>query len=245
MTVKLCQIIAVEKGLKSRTAEAITRIYHDLQKPALFAGISRRYSPVDEEGETFPPESTLVQKNANEALDAAADELTKLFDVVATKERGNTEAFASVVVDGQVVVEDATVPFLLFLQKQLTDVRTMVSKVPVLDPSESWHPDASSGTWRTEPAETTRTRKIPKTLVKYPATDKHPAQTEVYMVDEIVGRWATTKSSGALSPARRERLLSRIDELSDAVKKAREEANSAEVEQIHVGEQVFDFLLER
>ncbi len=242
---KLNQIVAVEKGLKSRTEAAITRIYHDLQKPALFTGLSRRYTPADDEGETFPPESTLVQKNVENSLTSAAEELTKLFDAVATKERGNTEAFANVTVDGRVIVEDATVPFLLFMEKKLIDLRTMVSKAPTIDPSEQWTLNTSTGEWRTDPVETTRTRKVPKTLVKYPATDKHPAQTEVYMVDEIVGRWATTKSSGALSPARRDQLLARIDQLADAVKKAREEANSAEVEQVKVGEQVFDFLLER
>lgn len=242
---KLNQIIAVEKGLKSRTEAAITKLYHDLQKPALFAGLSRKYTPVDDGGDTLPPESTLVQKNAHATFDIAAEHLTKLIDVVATKERGNTLAVANVTVDGQVVVASATVPFLLFLEKKLIDLRTMVSKAPVLDPSEDWHRDTDFAGWRTDPVETTRTRKVPKTLVRYPATDKHPAQTEVYTVDEIVGRWATVKSSGALSPAERTRLLERIDTLSDAVKQAREEANSTDVEQVHVGEAVFDFLLER
>ncbi|MFI6877676.1 hypothetical protein ACIBL6_29960 [Streptomyces sp. NPDC050400] len=240
---KLNQIVAVEKGIKSRTAASITKIYHDLQKPALFAGLSRKYSPVDDEGEQFPPESTLVQNNVDNSLTGMADHLTKLFDVVATKERANTEASADVVVDGVTVVSDAPVPLLLFLEKQLVDLRTVVAKAPTLDPSEAWLPDENSRGWRTDPVQTTRTRKVPKTLVRYPATDKHPAQTEVYMVDEIVGHWATTKFSGALSPARRDQLISRIDALADAVKRAREEANSHEAEQIRIGADVFSFLL--
>lgn len=240
---KLNQIVAVEKGLKSRTTAALTKIYHELQKPALFAGISRKYTPIDDDGDRLPPESTLVQQNVDTALRAAADHLTKLFDVVATKENGNTEAFADVVVDDVTVVEAAPVPLLLFLEKQLADVRTVVAKAPTLDPSETWSRDETAGGWRTDAVETSRTRKVPKTLVKYEATDKHPAQTEVYMVDEVVGHWATTKFSGALSPARRDQLVARIDVLMDAVKKAREEANGHEVVQQHIGEPVFAYLL--
>lgn len=240
---KLNQIVAVEKGLKGRTSAAVTRIYHDLQKPPLFAGLSRTYKPVDDDGERFPPESTLVQHGVEESLTEVGGILAKLFDVVATKEVGNMVASAAVVVDGQIVVPDMPVPFLLFLEKQLNDMRTIISKVPVLDPSEVWQEDVSVGGHRTVPAETTRTRKVPKVLVKYDATDKHPAQTEVYTVDEIVGRWETTKFSGAISQARKDQLLARIDTFQDAVKKAREEANAFDVQQMSVGEAVFAYLL--
>jgi hypothetical protein len=242
---KLNQIVAVEKGLKSRTGTAITKIYHDFQKPALYAGLARKYQPVEDGGDTFPPESTLVQKNVSEQLQDAADVLTKLVDTVATKEEGNRHAVADVVVDGVTVVAGAPVPLLLFLEKQLVDFRTMVSKVPTLDPAEEWEVDPNNSTadWRTPAAETTRTRKVPKTLVKYPATDKHPAQTEVYTVDEVVGHWATTKFSGAMAASKRDAILDRVDTLADAVKKAREEANSIEVQQVHVGAGVFDYLL--
>lgn len=242
---QLNQIVAVEKGLKSRTNSAITKIYHDFQKPALYAGLSRKYTPVNDDGDTFPPESTLVQKNVAEELQEAGDALTKLADTVATKEEGNRHAVADVSVDGQLLVANASVPLLLFLEKQLTDFRTMVSKVPTLDPAEEWEPDLnmSTASYRTPPVETTRTRKIPKTLVKYEATDRHPAQTEVYTVDEIVGHWATTKFSGALRPSQRDAIITRIDATIDAVKKAREAANSIEVQQIQVGAAVFDYLL--
>lgn len=242
---KLNQVVAVEKGLKARTDAAFTRVYHDLQKPALFAGLSRKYTPVDEDGERFPPESTRVQQNVERSLGAAAEQLTKLFDVVATKEEGNRHATADVTVEGTTVVAGASVPLLLFLEKKLIDLRTVVGKAPTLDPAEDWHADETDDTakWRTEPVQTMRTRKELRTLVKYPATDKHPAQTEAYSIDVIVGQWDTTKFSGALSPARRDALLARIDALADAVKRAREEANGSEVEQVEIGAAVFDYLL--
>lgn len=43
---------------------------------------------------------------------------------------------------------------------------------------------------------------VPRNHVKAEATDKHPAQVEVYHEDVPVGYWTTVKFSGAL-PARR------------------------------------------
>lgn len=241
---KLNQIVAVEKGLKARTAATITEIYKQLQKPALYAGLHRAYTPIDDEGDKLPSESTRVQKSVDANLEDAAEALTKLFDVVLTKETGNSVAKADVKTStGTVLVADASVPYLLFLEKQLTDLKTMVSKVPLRDPAEIWSEDAANGGARTEPVQTTRTQKIPRVLTLAPSTDKHPAQTQVYMHDKIVGTWATTKYSGAMSVIRRDVILSRIDCLIDAVKQAREEANSVEVEQKKVGSEIFEYLL--
>lgn len=241
---KLNQIVAVEKGLKSRTTAAVTEIYHDLQKSQLFAGLSRVYTPRDDEGERLPAERTLVQKSVERQLDDAAAALAKLFDVVFTKDVANTQARGTVVVDDEELFE-APVPFLLFVEKQLIDLCTMLKKLPTLDPSEVWLADQSVGGYRTEPTETTRTRKVPEVLVKYPATDKHPAQVETFMRDEIVGRWATTKFSGAVSQQRKDELIGRVNVLADAVKQAVEQANAMEVDQLQVGQEIFDFILSR
>lgn len=52
---KLNQIIAVEKGVKSKSLQDITAAHHKVQKPVPLAGISRTYQPKDEEGEQLPP----------------------------------------------------------------------------------------------------------------------------------------------------------------------------------------------
>ena len=70
---KLNQIIAVEKGIKSRSFQELTEAHHALQKPALLSGISRTYRPRDEEGEQFPPESTRVQIKADEVIQEVAE----------------------------------------------------------------------------------------------------------------------------------------------------------------------------
>jgi hypothetical protein len=239
---KLNQIIAVEKSVKSKSLQDLTEAHHAVQKPALLSGISRVYQPKDEEGEQLPPESTKVQVKTEEILRDMAATITRLFDVTATKDWANCTARADVKVDGQTLLRDVPVTYLLFLEKQLTDLHTFVKKLPVLDAAETWTFDASADCYRTEAVRTIRTKKVPRNHVKAEATEHHPAQVEVYYEDIPVGYWSTTKFSGAL-PARRVReLADRVEKLQAAVKFAREEANSAETTDQRVGDAVFGYL---
>ncbi|MFJ6698544.1 hypothetical protein ACIQM4_21055 [Streptomyces sp. NPDC091272] len=240
---KLNQIIAVEKGVKSKAHQDLTAAHQGLQKQGLLAGISRTYQPKDEEGEQLPPESTRVQVKAEDVLRDTAAALTRLFDVTATKDWANCEARADVAVDGRVLLNSVPVSYLLFLEKQLTDVHSFVRKLPVLDAAESWAQDPSTDAWKTDPpVRTVRTKKVPRNHVKAEATEKHPAQVEVYYEDIPVGYWTTVKFSGALPARRVNELLGRVEKLQQAVKFAREEANGAEVTDRYVGDIVFGYL---
>jgi len=241
---RLNQIIAVEKGIKSRVFQTVTETHHKLQKAALLAGISRTYRPKDEEGEQLPPESTRVQISITDAIADVRKSLVELFDVTATKEWANCAAKANVEVDGQTLLTDVPVTYLLFLEKQLTDLHTFVKKLPTLDPADTWEFDENVGFYATEPVESVRTKKVPRVLVKAAATEKHPAQTEVYYEDVPVGYWRTVKFSGALPAARVQELLRRIETFQQAVKIAREEANNAEVTQEKIGDRVFAYLFD-
>jgi hypothetical protein len=240
--VKLNQVIAIEKGTKGRALQEITEAHHSLQKPAILSGIARTYRPKDEEGEQLPPESTRVQVRSEEIIQKTSEVLTKLFDVVATKDWANCEAKADVVVDGNVLLSQVPATYLLFLEKQLVDIYTFVKKLPVLDASETWSFDASADCWATEPVQTTKTKKIPRNHVKAEATEKHPAQVEVYYEDVIVGNWRTVKFSGALPAKRVNELLARVERLQESVKFAREEANNQEAKEQKLGEKVFQYL---
>ncbi|GAA2096943.1 hypothetical protein [Actinomadura alba] len=240
---KLNQIIAVEKGVKSKSFHDMTEAHRSVQKQALLSGISRTYQPKDEEGEQLPPESTRVQVKAEEVLRETAKTLTRLFDVTATKDWANCLAKADVIVDGQTLVRDVPIPYLLFLEKQLVDLHTFVKKLPVLDSAESWNLDASSDCWKTEAVRTIRTKKVPRNHVKAEATDKHPAQVEVYYEDIPVGYWTTVKFSGALPAKQVNELLGRVEKLQHAVKFAREEANGTDVTDERVGDAIFGYLL--
>lgn len=239
---KLNQIIAIEKGVKSQTLRELTDAHHQLQKPSLLSGIARTYRPIDDEGEQYPPESTRVQVKAEEIIERTVQILTKLFDVTATKDWANGTALADVTVEGNKILEQVPVTYLLFVEKQLTDLHTFISKLPILDASETWIFDSSADAWATEPIQTTKTKKIPRNHVKAEATEQHPAQVEVYYEDVIVGYWRTMKFSGALPATRVSELLERVRKLQEAVKFAREEANSIEVEDQTVGDKIFGYL---
>jgi hypothetical protein len=239
---KLNQIIAIEGGLKTSSKRDITDAYHKIQKTPLLNGISRTYAPKDDDGDNLPAERTLVQTRVEDVLTEVSDSLTKLFDITLTKETANGSATADVVVDNKVIVKKAPVTYLLFLEKQLVDLKTFVASLPTLDPSETWNKNEATGDWATDVSQTVKTKKVPYNWVKSEATDKHPAQVEIFNEDRIVGTWSTTKFSGAIPRVRHNTLLSRVDALLAAVKFAREEANSVEITDVKTGAQVFDYL---
>ncbi|MEV0755945.1 hypothetical protein [Streptosporangium sp. NPDC050280] len=243
MATKLNQILAVEKGVKSDTQRKVTDAYHTTQKNALLSGLSRTYQPIDDEGEQLPPESTRVQVQGEDLLKQVGAALTRLFDVTATKDWANCSARADIKVDGSTLLEDVPVTYLLFLEKQLVDLHTFIAKLPVLDAAEAWTLDQSTDCWRTEPVKTTRTKKVPRNHVKAEATDKHPAQVEVYHEDIVVGFWTKVTFSGAVPQKRVNELLERVGRLQNAVKFAREEANGTEITYQRVGEKVLGYVL--
>ena len=103
---KLNQILAIEKGLKTRVYAEFTELHNATQKPGLMNGFHKAYQPRDEEGETYPPESQKVQHNASEVFERVAAILTELFDITATKDWANCHAKADVVIDGRVLLKD-------------------------------------------------------------------------------------------------------------------------------------------
>ena len=242
-TLKLNQIIAIEKGVKNTTDRALTDLYHDLDKPALMAGISRSYQPNDDAGETLPPESTRVQVMCEDVLAAAAKTLTRLLDVTAAKDYANTIARADVVVDGVILVEKAPVPYLLFLEKQLIGLLSFVNRLPTLDPAKRWTFDEAQNAYQADRVQVTRGKKVPRNHVMAPATDRHPAQVQVFHEDVIVGVWTKIEYSGALPVRRVAELRERVEKLQQAVKFAREDANGTEAADQKVGAKVFGYLL--
>lgn len=246
---RLNQIIAVEKGVKSTAHSDLTALHHEsqrTQKDGPLNGIARVYQPRDQEGEQLPPESTRVQTKVGDLLDRAAVTLTRLFDVVATKDWANCEATADVVIhsdnESYVLLSGVPVTYLLFLEKQLVDLHTFVKKLPTLDPADTWAWDPAADCWATVPVRTTRTKKIPRNHVLAEATAQHPAQVQMYTEDIVVGEWRTVKFSGAVPAERVTELLGRVEKLQLAVKFAREEANSMEIVDQRVGAKVLSYL---
>lgn len=241
---KLNQVIAVVAGKKGMAAERITDAYHKIQKPELFSGISKAYQPREDDGDKLPAESKSPQIKVAELIGSVSASLVEMFDIVATQDAANCLARASVTIDGEVIVADVPVTHLLFLEKQVTDLKTFVSKLPTLDPAEEWRFDANSDCYATPVAETVRTKKVPKAFVLYEATKEHPAQVKAENEDILVGYWRTIKFSGAIPAKEKNAMLDRVRRLHEAVVMAREQANAIEVTEVRTGQAIIDFVFE-
>jgi hypothetical protein len=239
---KLNQVLAIEKGIKTRVYSEFSELHQATQKAPLMNGFHKSYQPRDEDGETYPAESVKVQHTAGEVLDRVAGSLAELFDVTATKDWANCTARADVVVDGRVLVKDVPATYLLFLEKQLSDLHTFITKMSELDPGSDWSVDPGTGLYKTDTTLTQRTKKVQRAITLYEATKEHPAQTQLITEDVVAGTWVTVKYSGAMPAPRKKQLLHRIEKLSNAVKFAREQANASEAQDKKLGKEVFDFL---
>lgn len=240
---RLNQIVAVVAGKKTRMEKEYGDLNKTIQRGDLFVGLTRTYQPLEQDGEQQPSEHKLPQKSAADIISQAKDLLTSVMDAVATQEYGNCTAFADVEVAGTVILPQVPITVLLYLEKQLNDLHTFVGSMPIIDPAERWVWNDNTSQWETsEVQKTNRTKKVQKALVLYPATDKHPAQTQLISDDVLVGTWTTNKYSTAMSSKDKADTLKRIVQLQDAVKIARETANSIEVDQKNIGSKVLDFV---
>ncbi len=239
---KLHQILAIEKGVKSSADKALTQAYHTIQKPELFSGLVRTYQPLDDEGERRPPESKKIQYTASELIKQAKDAVRDLIDITATKDATNTRAKANLVVGGTLLASDVPVTTLLFLEKRLTDVRTFVSKLPTLDPAETWILNPATGQYETTETQSGSTKKVNEPVMLAAATEKHPAQVQLVQKDVLVGYWHQRKLSAAMPVTEQSKLLDRIDLLLRSIKMAREEANSVEAADQKIGDRIMDYV---
>lgn len=240
---KLCETIAVLKGVKSRVYAALTRQDKLCQKPGLFNGLSKTYEPLNEEDPDKPDgETTLVQQRTDEMISGMMQQLAELFDKTAALEYGNCKAAADITVKGETLATGVPPTYLLFLEKQLNDLYTAVGRMPVLSPEHTWTWDGNKNCWVSEVVKKVRTKKTPK--VVYTATvrktEKDGSVTEqqqgqVIQEDLPVGYWHTTHFSTALPEEKRQKFCARIMELQDAVKAARERANSEQAYDQPVG----------
>lgn len=241
---KLNQVIAIEKGVKARAHGVISDLYKMVQKPDLFNGLVRTYAKKDDDGEDLPSEKKHVQCRINDILGMVRMGQGALFDITAQKDTANSKATASVVVDGKEIVPELPVTTLLFLEKQITDIRTFVEAIPVLDNSESWSLDVNSGLYKTEPVQTHRTKKVSRPLVLYPATPEHPAQAQLVQEDVIAGFWSMVRQSAAMPKPDKERIADRLEKLLIGIKEARERANDADASnKPAIGSAIFEYLL--
>lgn len=242
-TLLLNQIIAIDKGSKARIYSDITTLHKQVQKADLYNGFSKTYERLNEDGEELPGEQKKVVITVPNTLVVVQAKMTELFSLTARKDFTNCVAKADVVVGDVTIVKDAPVSYLLFLEKNLTDIRTFLDNLPILDPTETWNLDPNTGLYKTVATKTHRTKKVQRPIVLYDATPEHPAQTQLISEDVLVGFWNMVKVSGAIPATMKSQYVRNTDRLIGAVKQAREKANvTPEVAAPDVGGAVFDYI---
>lgn len=240
----LSQIIAVEKDIKEKAAQALGHAQGQFGNGTLLSGIARTYTPKDEQGEQLPPESTRVRVKVKDELARVKVRLSDLFDVTATKDYTNCTAKADVTVEGKVLLSAVPATYLLFLEKQLGELAAFVKRIPTLDASEEWDYDTAHDCWATPPSETIRTKKDKKSQIAFAGNEHHPPQFIVWDEDVPQGRWKTIKYSGAMTIREQNDISERIERLQRAVKFAREEANRTEAKQQVIGDAILKYIFE-
>lgn len=239
---KLNQVVAKENSIKTQAGRDRDEIFKRLQKPALFGGMTRTYKKRDDEDEDLQGETKKVELKVTDQLSELQERMTSLFDIVATKEWANTKAKANIVIDGVPLLSDVPLTVLLFLEKQVDDLRSIIEVIPTLDPAEDWTLDTNTGLYKSNEVSTNRSKKVHKSITLHEGTEHHPPQAQLVTVDVPAGTWHQQKSSSAFTTTATRSLKRRVEKLKSAIVHAREEANSLEITNKNIGEIVLDYV---
>lgn len=247
---KLHQIISVIKTRKADAEKALTQAYHKFQADNnILIGISKTYVPITEstESEYMPNEKKPVRTTVKEILRDVREICVAAHDLVYLQDSANCEAKANVdcsMHNRTLALKDIPATHLLYMEKQIQSYITVIEKMPVVDSSEKYVFDSQTNLYATEPIFSVRTKKIKKGLILAPATEKHPAQSQMIEEDVQTHKISTVKYSGAVTEETRQDMLARAKHLLAQVQSARAVANEVEVSNNtkNIGGSVFDFI---
>ena len=242
---KLHEVLAVEGDLEGTFKKLSLETHKTFSKPALFTGMHKTCEMFNE-GDIAPPdEHQEMTTTVREKLEYLAKAGVKYFNTVFSKDATNCVASANVEVDGKVLLENVPATFLLGLENKLKKLREVYESIPTLQQGIKWEKDETLGEGvyvSVHPDVKLKTAKQFKHQVLYEATEKHPAQIEKWEEQVPVGQYITNIHSGMFTPARKSEVLGKIDKLIQAVKKARQRANTTELVKRDVGNTIFDYI---
>lgn len=246
---QLHEVIAIEGELEGAFKKSLQELDNSFRKPEQFIGFEKRYVPFSE-AEVIS-ESTTERKAMDATVQQKLDDLFKItsqyFDCFAQREATNQAANESVIIDGQVILSGIPSTALLGLESKLRQIKEILIRIPVLPQGIDFKKEPSIGAnvyKRVHDEETFRTRKEPKSVILVQPTKEHPAQIEKWNENVNVGKYITSHWTGVMSTADKDRLIERLDKLARAVKQARQRANCQEVVDIHIGEQIKNWLFQ-
>lgn len=242
----LHELLAVEGDLDGQHKRILSETEVTFNKKAeLFQGSHRKLEMFEDDGINYPEEFKKVDTTVQDKLDYMEKTVVRYWDAMLQKEATNQVATADLIIDGEVIAEALPATFLLGLESRLKTLRAVYEHIPTLAPGVNWIPDETQGNGIykiDKPLEKLKTETIIEPVVLYEATKEHPAQVKESSKTKNVGKYITNVWSGMISPAEKSLKLSRIDTLIRAVKKARQRANTTEVNKRQVGKKLFDYI---
>jgi hypothetical protein len=249
MAAKLHELLAVEQDLAGTFKNILEETKTTFTKKAAHFMAAHRtlryYDEEKERTEKAPEEFQAMQTTVQAKLDYQQNHIVRYLDAVLQKEKTNQKAVADIVVDGMTIASNVPATFLLGLESKLKQVREVYAKIPTLQPQIEWieDPDKGEGVFKMQhPEETYKTEKVIVPQILYDATKEHPAQVDKISETKNVGKYTKQVWSGMMTSAQKSAILGKIDKLTRAVKKARQRANSVEIDKAQIGKNLFDFI---
>ncbi len=244
---KLHELLAVEADLRNSKEKVRDEVVRDFtSNPAAYLGAIKNLKMFDESRAGEEQEARVeVASTVKEKINEVIAGFTRYWDLRLQKEAANQMACADVIINGKNIFSDIPVTFLLNMEEELRQVRKVYSCMPTLKPGVTWEPDGNKGRGiykSVHDTETSKTEKTKQHKVIVQATDKFPAQVETWMEDRPIGKYITENWSGMISESDKARLISRIDTMLAAFKKARQRANCTETLPMEIGKAVFDYI---
>jgi len=200
----------------------------------------------NEEGKQPEVEEQLkLQTTVRDELSWISALMLRALDSEATIDEGNMVARGDVILDdGTTLLEKVPATQLMQLEKRLNELLEFCRKIPTLDPTKGFEqdPQRKIGIFKSREEVRPRGRKEQKPIVLYPATEQHPAQTQLITQDVEIGKVRTIEWSGMLTPAEKGDIMDRVEELRRAVKMARGRANDVEIQKIQIGRKLLTYV---
>lgn len=241
---EILAVIGDLKGAKDKISLETLKVFKD--KANLFKGQSRTLKMFDEKrSQEETSEHTELVTTVMKRLEYMKQSYIRFWDAKLQKEKGAQNAKGDIVVGDDVLAEDVPVYLLLEMENELKAMRNVYDNIPTLAPGVDWTeaPDIGENIWKARhDVVVNKTEKAYRHNVIVPPTDKHPAQVREWTEDVPVGQYSTKQWSGMMSPAEKSQLIERLDRVIRAVKKARQRANSQELEKASFATKLFSYI---
>lgn len=237
----LHELLAIKDGTKGTYSTMYQELMSVLNSEKL-DGMVKTYQPAKEDGEKFPADIKVVVTTVKDKINYTKESMIKYIDILCTISETNRLANAPLVIDNKEIGKFSPTT-LLEIEKFLISLRMIYSKIPTLDTSKEWKlSNNEENIYITNPIVAARVIDKTDWKVIVPASDKHAADVRQVDIRDYTGDWTTIHKTGRIPVGNKAILMRRIDILLNAVRAARALANRQELEEISIGEEIFDFI---